>query len=133
MRRKEPNSIWQAMGRHKDIQYASRADSHIERQKQIHRLRHVIRELANRLPARAKQDAETRDLAAWGCGTTMHVVRLQVPAIADEDHAKDIDFSAAGIRARWEAGYAETRRMIEAAPWTSEVDPIEGVVVHEHA
>ncbi len=41
----EPESIWQVMGRQKDIQYASRADSHIARQKQIHRLRHVIREL----------------------------------------------------------------------------------------
>ncbi len=42
----EPESIWQVMGRQKDIQFASRADSHIARQKQIHRLRHVIRQTA---------------------------------------------------------------------------------------
>ena len=43
-----PQSIWQVSGRQKDIQYASRNDSHIARQKQIHRLRHVINELVRR-------------------------------------------------------------------------------------
>ena len=38
------------MSRQKDLQYSSRAASHIARQKQIHRLRHVIAELAERLP-----------------------------------------------------------------------------------
>src|ERR671915_569070 len=50
----EPESIWEVMGRQKDIQYASRADSHIARQKQIHRLRHVIRELASKLPEKER-------------------------------------------------------------------------------
>src|SRR5687767_7216063 len=72
----EPESIWQVMGRQKDIQYASRADSHIARQKQIHRLRHVIRELTRRVSEGRRNSAELRELASWGCGTTMHVVRL---------------------------------------------------------
>src|SRR5688500_14498178 len=48
----EPESLWQAMAREKDIRYATRDDSHIGRQKQIHRLRHVIRELEKKLPDR---------------------------------------------------------------------------------
>jgi NTE family protein len=125
----EPQSIWQVMGRQKDIQYASRADSHIARQKQIHRLRHVIRELTKNLsPEKQKQCSE---LASWGCGTTMHVVRLLAPTLDSEDYLKDIDFSPAGIRARWQAGLEDTQRMIERAPWEAEVDPMEGVVVHE--
>lgn len=128
----EPNSIWEVMGRQKDIQFASRADSHIARQKQIHRLRHVIRELTRKLPSKLQQSPEIKELAGWGCGTTMHVVRLLAPALDNEDHTKDMDFSAAGIRARREAGYAETMRMIKAAPWTATVDPIEGMIVHEH-
>jgi NTE family protein len=127
----EPESIWQVMGRHKDIQYASRADSHIARQQQIHRLRHVIRELVKQLPARQQADAAVRELASWGCGTTMHVAHLVAPRLEGEDHTKDIDFTAAGVRARREAGYADARRMIARAPWTAPVDPIEGVVVHE--
>jgi NTE family protein len=127
----EPESIWQVMGRQKDIQYASRADSHIARQKQIHHLRHVIRQLAQRMPAGLRNDPELRELASWGCGTTMHVVRLLAPRLDGEDHTKDIDFTPAGVRARWQAGCADTMRAIERAPWTAQVDPIDGVVVHE--
>ena len=125
----EPESIWQVMGRQKDIQYASRADSHILRQKQIHRLRHVIRELHKQIPQARQSDPLVKELASWGCGTTMHVAHLLAPRLEGEDHTKDIDFTAAGIRARRQAGYADTLRMIRKAPWkTSAADPIEGVI-----
>jgi NTE family protein len=126
----EPDSIWQVMARHKDIQFASRADSHILRQKQLHRLRHVIRELAQELPASRRSDVHCKELAAWGCSTTMHVAHLVAPRLEDEDSTKDIDFSPAGVRARREAGYADTMRMIERAPWEAPTDPIEGVIEH---
>jgi NTE family protein len=126
----EPESIWQVMARQKDIQFASRADSHIARQKQIHRLRHVIRELVGQMPEEALAQAKVKELAAWGCGTTMHVVHLLAPRIEGEDHTKDIDFTPTGVRARRQAGYADTMRMIERAPWTRDSDPIEGVVEH---
>jgi NTE family protein len=127
----EPESLWEVLARQKDIQYASRADSHIARQKQIHRLRHVIRELEKKLSPEKRKDAECRELASWGCSTTMHVVRLLAPALDGEDYWKDLDFSAAGIRFRCEAGDADTRRMLERAPWEAPTDPMEGVIVHE--
>ena len=126
----EPQSIWQVMGRQKDIQFASRADSHISRQRQIHRLRHVIRELARRMPSEMQQDPVAKELASWGCGTTMHVAHLHPPRLEGEDHTKDIDFSHTGIKTRREAGYADTRSMLERAPWRQPCDPIEGVVEH---
>jgi NTE family protein len=127
----EPGSIWEVMGRQKDIHYASRADSHIDRQKQIHRLRHVIRELSKHFPAEKRDSPECRELASWGCGTVMHVVRLLAPALASEDYLKDIDFSHAGIQARWQAGIDDTRRVLESAPWEAPLDPMEGIAVHE--
>lgn len=127
----EPKSIWEVMGRQKDIQYASRADTHIARQKQLHQLRHVIRELVKLLPESKRESASCRDLAAYGCGTTMHVVRLLAPALDTEDFFKDIDFSSAGIRERWEAGLRDAQQMIARAPWNEPVDTLEGVVVHE--
>jgi NTE family protein len=126
----EPESIWQVMGRQKDIQYASRADSHIARQTQLHRLRHVIRELCAQMPAAKRADPHVKELAAWGCGTTMHVAHLVAPRLDGEDHTKDIDFTPEGIHARWHAGYTDTLRMIDRSPWDAPVDPIEGVVVH---
>jgi NTE family protein len=61
----------------------------------------------------------------------MHVVRLLAPALKGEDYWKDLDFSSAGMRFRREAGYADTCRMLELAPWRAPVDPMEGVIVHE--
>jgi len=126
----EPQSIWEVMARTKDIQFASRADSHIARQKQIHRLRHVIRELHKRIPEGPRNDETVRELASWGCGSIMHVAHLLAPRLDSEDHTKDIDFTPAGIRFRREAGYADTMRMIAQAPWHAPADPIEGVIEH---
>jgi NTE family protein len=126
----EPASIWDAMGRTKDIQFASRADSHIARQKQIHRLRHVIRQLTQQLPARKQSDPVVKELSSWGCGTTIHVAHLLAPRLENEDHTKDIDFSPGGVKARREAGYADTVSMVERSPWREPTDPIEGVVEH---
>ena len=126
----DPESLWEVMGRQKDIQYASRAKSHIARQKQIHHLRHIIREIAKHVPAKNRDSAEVKELASWGCGTTMHVARLIAPKIDGEDHTKDIDFTPEGIRTRWQAGYADTKACWSARRGTA-VDPIDGVVIHE--
>jgi NTE family protein len=126
----EPQSIWEVMGRQKEIQYASRADSHIARQQQIHHLRHVIRELALQVPVRQRESAAIKELASWGCGTVMHVIPLLASRLDHEDQTKDIDFSPASVRARWQAGLEDTLQVIGRAPWSAAVDPIEGVIVH---
>nr|WP_315391529.1 patatin-like phospholipase family protein [uncultured Duganella sp.] len=126
----EPQSLLDVLDKYKEIQYASRA-SNIEQQRKLHRLRHVIRQLTLHLPEETALSPELRELASWGCGTTMHVASLKAPRIGGEDHTKDIDFSAAGIRARWQAGYDDTTRMIALRPWQRPVDPIEGVAIHE--
>ncbi len=127
----EPDSILKVMNRQKDLQYSSRAGAHIARQRQIHRLRHIIAELAARLPDATREDNFVRELKSYGCLTRMHVVRLLAPQLHGEDHARDIDFSPSGICARWEAGYADTQRVLDAAPWSAPVDPIEGFILHE--
>ena len=48
-----------------------------------------------------------------------------------EDHSKDIDFSADGIRTRWDAGYAETSRVLATAPWERSYGDEHGFLLHE--
>jgi NTE family protein len=126
-----PETMWEVLHRQKDIQYSSRVASHIARQRQVHRLRHVISQLVKHVPEKARNSPEVRELAGYGCVTQMHVVRLLAPRLENEDHTKDIDFSTSGIRMRWDAGYADTRRAIERAPWQGEFDPLEGVILHQ--
>ncbi|WP_029226136.1 patatin-like phospholipase family protein [Burkholderia ubonensis] len=126
----EPESIWQVSERQKDIQYASRTDSQIKRQQQIHRLRHVIRELVRHVPEAERATPEVRALAAWGCQTTMRVIKLAAPRLDGDNQFKDIDFTPAGIAARRRAGYDAAMRAIAARPWEAPMDPIEGLSVY---
>jgi NTE family protein len=127
----EPRSIWEVMHRQKDIQYSSRVASHITRQMQLHRLRHIIGELGMRLPEDALMSPEVQELLSWGCQTRMHVVRLLAPRIDREDQTKDVDFSAGGIRDRWQAGLRDTRAALAARAWEAPADPLSGVILHE--
>jgi NTE family protein len=127
----EPETIWEVLNRQKDIQYSSRAISHVRRQKQIHRLRHIIAELTARLPEADRENDVVREMAAYGCLTHMHIVRLVAPPLAGDDHTKDMDFSRAGIQSRWVTGVEDARRVLADAPWEAKVDPREGFYLHE--
>lgn len=127
----EPETIWEVLHRQKDIQYSSRVATHITRQMEAHRLRHVIRELLAHIPEPARSSDVVRELAGWGCLTRMHVVRLLSPRLGNEDHTKDVDFSPSGIRQRWEAGYAGAQRAIKQAPWEGEFGALDGVILHD--
>ncbi len=128
----EPTTMAEVLNRHKDVQYSSRIASQITRQQQTHRLRHVINQLAARLPESERSDPAVRELASYGCPTRMHVVRLLAPQLDRESHTKDIDFSPSGIMRRWDAGYSHTKSVLERRPWVGEFDPLAGVVLHEH-
>jgi NTE family protein len=127
----EPVSIAEVLHRHKDIQYSSRVSAHILRQRQLHKLRHVVSELAKYIPVEKRNDPAVTDLAEYGCLTRMHVVQLLAPRLDNENYTKDADFSTVSIRARWDAGYADTARALQRAAWNDPSDPLEGVILHE--
>jgi len=127
----EPTTMADVLNRTKDVQYSSRVASQIQRQQQAHRLRHVINQLAARLPEAERNSAAVRELTGYGCQTRMHVVRLLAPQLDRETHTKAVDFSAGGIMQRWDAGCAHTRAVLERKPWVGEFDPLSGVVLHE--
>jgi NTE family protein len=127
----EPQTMAEVLNRQKDIQYSSRISSHIARQQQAHRMRHIINQLAATLPEAERNSAAVRELTGYGCTTRMHVVRLLAPQLDRENATKDIDFSMSGIMQRWDAGYAHTKAVLERSPWSGEFDPLSGVVLHE--
>lgn len=128
---REPQSIWDAMGRQKDILYASRAEHHLAWQTELHHLRHIVRELGKHIPAKLAASQEVRELTRWGCATSMHLVRLVAPVLEGDDLMKDVDFGATRVAERRAAGYAAAQRMIARAPWRSEIDPRVGVAIHD--
>jgi NTE family protein len=127
----EPSTMAEVLNRQKDVQYSSRIASQITRQQQAHRLRHVINQLAARIPEAERNSEAVRELTGYGCSTQMHVVRLLAPQLDRENHTKDVDFSRSGIKQRWEAGYAHTKAVLDRSPWVGEFDPLAGVILHE--
>jgi len=127
----EPRSLWDVQSRQKEIQYASRFDSHLMRQAQIHRLRHVIREFEQLMPPSIRDSEACRALAAWGCSTVMHVVRLTAPRLPNDDITSDIDFTRDGIELRRQAGYRHGMQALRERPWTQHGGILDGVVSHE--
>jgi NTE family protein len=127
----EPETIWAVLNRQKDIQYSSRIASHIVRQRETHKLRHVITQLLEYVPEAERNDPLLKELAGYRCDTRMHVVRLLSPRLEQENHTKDIDFSPAGIRRRREAGHADTMDALRRQPWIGKFGLLDGVILHE--
>src|SRR4051812_3173437 len=65
----EPRSIWEVLNRQKDLQYSSRSNTHIARQRQLHRMRHIIAELAALVPDTARSNTLAA-MKSYGCTTT---------------------------------------------------------------
>jgi len=127
----EPKSLWEVQARQKEIQFASRFDSHLMRHTQMHRLRHVIRQLEQLLPASLRETEACRALTASGCSTVMHVVRLTAPRLPNDDITSDIDFTRDGIELRREAGYRDAMQALRSEPWRQRADILDGVIAHE--
>jgi NTE family protein len=125
-----PDSVLQVLSREKDITFASRTKSHIVRQAQIHKLRHIVRELVRNLPKEKRETPEMKVLAGYGCTTNMHLIEINAPILKDDGFSRDFDFSRATLEMRWQAGYADTHREIERRPWEKAVNPIGGIAVH---
>ena len=127
----EPHSVQAIQERLKDIEFASRADTHIERQRQLHRLRHTVHQLIDGMPVAQRSEALKQMQHDCACDSVVHVVKLRSPRLAGEGAFKDIDFSRRGIAARRAAGHATTRAALQAQPWESNRGLAEGLCVHE--
>ena len=126
-----PESLTQAFMRQKEILFGTRSKTHIMRQAQLHRMRRIIRELIDMLPPEQKNSPRVKELAGWSCTTTMHLVEINAQPIEGETNTRDYDFSRATVQARWRAGYADTRRMLERRPWDDPVDPATEITVYQ--
>jgi NTE family protein len=127
----EPTTLEEVQTRQKDIMYASRSKRHIDAYIQTHNLQRVARSLYEQLPASLQRSADEKTLAALGCYSTLHVVRLSYPGQDWQMASKDINFSRGSINWRWEQGYRDASRAIGQANWLATVTDGSSVVLHE--
>ena len=120
----------QVINRQKDLQYSSRTVTHIQRQKQIHRLRHIIAELTARLPDVEQAQPDVLGMAAYGCLTRMHVVN-DWPPISRTRTTLKTSISAPRAYARGERPAMPTLvASLSRKPWEADYDLLEGIILH---
>jgi NTE family protein len=84
----EPKSVAEVFARQKDIMFGSRSKSHIARQAELHRMRHVVRTLVGMLPEEQRNTPEVQDLAGFGCTSVMHLVEINAEALDGETNSR---------------------------------------------
>ncbi|MCS4505495.1 DUF3734 domain-containing protein [Arhodomonas aquaeolei] len=112
-----PRDLEEVLERHKDITYASRSGRHIEYYRTSHRLRRIINELYRRLPAAERDNPRVRELAAWGCTTSMSIVHMIYRSGPAETYSKDYEFSRASVQDHWAAGLRDARQALTERRW----------------
>ena len=127
----EPTTLDQVQTRQKDVMFASRSQQHIDQYLQLHALRKALHIMQQKLPASKQTDSDEQHLAALGCDSTLHIVRLPYAGRDWHMASKDINFSRGSIAWRWEQGYLDASRAIGSRGWLDEVPADVGIVVHE--
>ncbi|HET7312803.1 patatin-like phospholipase family protein [Salinisphaera sp.] len=127
----EPSSLMDVSARQKEIGYASRYRHEIEAFQNTHRLRHAISELFEALPENKRASDRFKALSELGSNRRMDIVRLGRKTHEWELSTKDINFSWATVRERWEHGYQDGHKALRQAPWQREDHAREGVFTHE--
>ena len=114
-----PTTMDEVQGRAKQILYASRTAHHIDSVATKLNLRHAMRTLGKDAPASA-DPAQRMDL--------VHIIYRPSE---DQITASDAEFSRSSLAKRQNAGYADMRRALDAAPWHRAQQPSQlGCMVH---
>jgi NTE family protein len=127
----EPTTLDEVQTRQKDVTYASRSKRHIEDYVAILKTQHELRELYDLLPPQLQCQQGIKNLAELGSDSVMHIVRLPYAGRDWHMAAKDINFSKGSIEWRWNQGYQDAQRAIQAAGWLEFVTKDTPLVVHE--
>jgi NTE family protein len=126
-----PDTMAQVMARQKAIQYSSRMDQQLKIDQRLETLQQVIRTLATLIPPDILREPETAALTSLGCDRTIQIVRLILKNEPNADQFRDVDFSAATVNARWNAGTNDAARALKHKSWLKPVPPHSGLIIHE--
>ncbi|WP_426113055.1 patatin-like phospholipase family protein [Massilia sp. PWRC2] len=125
-----PGTFGDIMSRQKDIIYASRVKEHLRRHRESLDLRRALHSLSTLLPPEVRESAGVRAILERGQQHSIHIARLMMPSLAGDGAGKDIDFSPAIVKARWQAGVNDGQRLVAHKEWLEPLPPSICMRVH---
>jgi NTE family protein len=100
-----PRNLAEVATRQKEIQYSSRTRAFTDYFKQVARLRSMLAELLEELPAEMRQREEVKFLSSAADRHAANIVQLIYRAKSYEGDSKDYEFSRRSMEEHWRAGY----------------------------
>ena len=128
-----PINMAGVMSRQKDIMYSSRTRYNTDKLKQIQRNKKTILDLIAKLPQKARNSAEIRDLAVANRTTHVDIVHLIYRQSRFELESKDYEFSRDTVREHWAAGKHDMQFTIEHPDLLAKTSVDDGVTVYDLA
>ncbi|MES2104859.1 MAG: patatin-like phospholipase family protein [Pseudomonadota bacterium] len=126
-----PGSIAEALARYKSIQYASRSQEQLAIYQVVRDLQKAIRVLSGKIPAAERNKKDVQALVRLGTDHTVNVVNMIMKSTPQDQYFRDIDFSAATIDKRWQAGIHDCQRALKHKAWLQPLPLHAGLVIHE--
>ena len=128
---KVPTTLEEVAEREKDIRFASRTRQGTEIGAHRHEMRHAINDLIALLPPELAATPQARRLHRMGCEAQIDIAQLIFRPMVPQGYQKDYEFSRATMSQRWQAGLADARVTLDAAPWLAAKDSEVGVRVFD--
>jgi NTE family protein len=128
-----PRNLDEVGERQKDITYASKERFSVERIREIGEMRAALTSLIAKLPAKLKEGAEARKLAALSDNRQWLIARLANPRLTHGSQSKDYEFSRATVLDHWTAGLEDVRHAIANRKQLEPTSLIPGVRVYDLA
>jgi NTE family protein len=128
-----PRNVYEAQERMKDIQYSSRTRAVTAMQAEDKRLRQVLQQLLDELPAdgphRQKIAEAARSLA---CDRHFSVIHLIYQEKAWEGMSKDYEFSTRTMNEHWQGGLDDIHRALTHDAWFHPESDGRAFIDHDH-
>jgi NTE family protein len=126
-----PRSMGETEARQKDIRYSSRTRLNTNEFRERHRMRHLLRQVIEMLPAELQKSPEIREILPLSCTSRMHIAHLIYRPEEHELESKDYEFSRSTMSRRWRDGYEATCGALNSPQWRKRPTADAGVAVYD--
>jgi len=112
-----PSDLGKVMERVKDVQYSSRTRLVTDLLQRTQHLRHVVRELLERLPAGSHKDRWYELAQELSSDKRYNIIHLIYRDKEYEGHYKDYQFGTSTMREHWRTGLADIQSTLQNRDW----------------
>lgn len=126
-----PTNIWDVHERQKDIQFSSRTRAITDLMNREQRLRHLIRELLQRIPDERRREACCAEARLWASDRLVNVIHLIYRDKEWDGLAKDYAFDPLSMHEHWASGLEDIRHSLGHGEWLEPPGDGRNFVTHD--